>query len=98
MVKQSQRGVRHCNFERKVKRRDKPVQCREVSSHYYGPWAAGTSKNAAKSIVVQAASGNLRNLFQKKQLVVVTPLLAKQNNVSPSSPIASFVAPKLNLG
>ena len=35
-------------------------------------------------------------MFQKKQLVVVAPFLAKQNSVSPSNPIASFVAPKLN--
>ena len=40
-------------------------------------------RTASESNVVSAASSELRNLFQKKQLVVVAPLLAKQNNVSP---------------
>ena len=63
-------------------------------------WSLGSRyiKTAGESTVVQAASSELRNLFQKKQVVVVAPLLAKQNNVSPSRPIVSFVAPKLNLG
>ena len=75
---------------------NRPVQSglipllRSLGSRYIRP--------AGESTVVPAASSELRNLFQKKQPVGVAPLLAKQNKVSPSRPIVSFVAPKLNLG